>query len=385
MKNAHILPAFLFAISFLLACEETNQNQAVEPAWQSIHFADWQEVNGGTLSPQAYQDFILEGEFFLADGQQNQILFGLSEGAGEAFSEGGLRINLDYNPAQQNTLGSIVDIARAKVLENVSTKAWNKISVSVLGASVELQINEQTVVTTQLEKIPEGKIGFQAAQDLVKLNEQFRNFRIKPLQNVESLEIIRWEELKASIWDNTTPVLQEKLDGWYQTGTATWTLEDGVLTGESGAEGGYLISDSLYKNLYLSTQFKIAKEDNSGIFIRLDPDSSNKISVQAGIECNIYDHNGFTHAYSTGSIVTHARAFSDLIDYDDWNQLEILATDNQVVLFVNGTESADHEFPIGRYTEAGQIALQAGIRVFGDNGPSRIQFKEMRLAVLDGF
>ncbi|MEM6347215.1 MAG: family 16 glycoside hydrolase [Bacteroidota bacterium] len=383
MKTTRTVLGFLLMFTFSWACEQSSntQNARLAPGWEDVSFGDWEKVVGGVLSSREYHDFLMEGEFFLTEGQQNQILFGLGEG--EAFSEGGLRINLAYNPNQQNTLGSVVNEARAMVIENVSTRAWNQISLAVREEVVEVRINGQLVVATQTNAAKQGKIGFQAAQDLVSLEEQFRNFKIQSLAQDEKAEIFDHAMYRTIGQKNAQPILTENLEGWFQTGTGTWDLEEGVLTGLSGAEGGYLISDSLYKSLYLSTEFKIAKEDNSGIFVRLNPDSISNISVQGGIECNIYDHNGFTHAFSTGSIVAHARAFSQLIDYGDWNRLEILAINSELVLYVNGKESADHTFPAGMFEKAGHIALQAGIRIFDDKAPSQIQLRNIRLATLD--
>lgn len=382
--NKIIVCCLIMTTSLFVACDKpaSTQNARLAQDWQTIDFTDWTSMAEGVLSPNEYQNFLLEGEFFLATGQQNQVVIGVDEGSGQAFPEGGLTINLDHNPDQQNTLGTIVGIARATVLEDIPTKAWNKLAISVLGKTIAVRINEQIVTTTQLDRIIKGRIGFKAAQDLVSLAEQFRNLKIKTLGAGLVVEAVDFANQRAIGQKNAKTILADDMDGWHRSGTATWDLNEGVLTGSSGVEGGCLVSDSLYKNLYLSTRFKIAKEDNSGIFVRLHPDSSN-INAVAGIECNIYDHNGFTHAFSTGSIVGRARAFSHLIDYDDWNQLEILAIDNHVSLYVNGVESADHAFPAGMYEEVGHIALQAGIRIFSDGGPSTIQFKEMRFMSMD--
>ncbi|MFK7921150.1 MAG: family 16 glycoside hydrolase [Bacteroidia bacterium] len=373
---------FLISLGMLIACTEptSTSNARLSQEWEEADFTEWSSTAEGLVSPKTYQNFLLEGEFFLAEGQQSQIVIGA--GTGEAFSEGGLTINLDHNPNQQNTLGTIEGVARAIVIEELSTKSWNKIAISVLDKTIELRINEQIIVATQLDQRIEGNIAFKAAQDLVPLKEQFRNLKLKLLANDIAESDADLVATRVQAKKEAVSILADNMDGWHRSGTGSWSLEEGVLTGESGAEGGYLISDTLYKNLYLSTWFKIAKEDNSGIFIRLHPDSSN-ITAVAGIECNIYDHNGFTHVFSTGSIVGRARAFSHLIDYDDWNQLEILAIDDEVALYVNGVESADHAFPKGMFEEAGHIALQAGIRIFDDGGPSTIQFKEIRFVSLD--
>ena len=97
----------------------------------------------------------------------------------------------------------------------------------------------------------------------------------------------------------------------------------------------YLVSEKSYKNFYLKGKFKILKEDNSGVFIRKHPDSTN-ITLTNTIECNIYDHNGYTHAYSSGAIVPHARAWAGMVHYKDWNSFEIFTKDDLVIMYLNG-------------------------------------------------
>ena len=173
----------------------------------------------------------------------------------------------------------------------------------------------------------------------------------------------------------------QNLEGWQVVGEGSWEFEADVLHGYSGEQTTLLVSDKTYKDFYFKCAFKIKKEDNSGIFIRKHPDSTN-ISLEDAIECNIYDHNGYEHAYSTGSIVTHARAFSNLIDYDDWNEMEIFANEDQVVLTINGQKSAEAYLP-RKFNKTGNICFQAGTRVFSDNGPSHIYLKDMMIRDMD--
>lgn len=116
----------------------------------------------------------------------------------------------------------------------------------------------------------------------------------------------------------------QSLKGWKAAGTSVWFVEDGILHGFSGIEGGFLVSAGVYRNFHLKCKFKIVKEDNSGIFIRKLIDAPS-ISLSSSIECNMHDFNGYTHVYSTGSLVNHDRAWSDLIDYEDWNTADIFA------------------------------------------------------------
>lgn len=158
--------------------------------------------------------------------------------------------------------------------------------------------------------------------------------------------------------------------------------EGGILHGYSDGANSFFVSNEAYRNFYLLCKFKILKEDNSGIFIRKHPDSTN-VSINDAIECNIYDHNGYSHAYSTGSIAIHARAWSHMIDYTDWNTMEIFAHNNHIVLYINGRKSSEAYLP-KQFDKAGNICLQAGPRFFSDNGSSHIYFKDLAIKNMDG-
>jgi len=211
-------------------------------------------------------------------------------------------------------------------------------------------------------------------------------FSCKTLQKENSLKIPENDSSVVETYRNSTRPLRSMIDnqaltGWHIIGKGEWTYYYGELHGYSGKQPSYLVTDKTYKNFYLSCQFKIKKEDNSGIFIRKHPDST-QVSLQDAIECNIYDHDGTKQVYSTGSLVTHAPAPSNLIDYETWNTMEIFAQEEYIVLYINGQQSAEALLPT-HFNKAGNICLQAGTRLYSDNGPSDIYFKNLQIREMD--
>ena len=175
----------------------------------------------------------------------------------------------------------------------------------------------------------------------------------------------------------------KSLKGWSKSGDGYWRVEDGALHGYSGEKGGYLINEGSYKNFYLKAAFKIAYEDNSGIFIRKDPNVENP-GLDNALECNIYDANGFSHAYSTGAIVTHARAWSKMITYEEWNELEIFAFEDHIVMAINGRKASDVHVP-SNFNIAGNICLQAGLQLMSEEkGPSNVWIKDIYVKDFEG-
>lgn len=208
-------------------------------------------------------------------------------------------------------------------------------------------------------------------------------FSCKILQKKDNLQITTQPPtaLEEVYRNSSLPLVSmidnQALTGWHILGNGEWTYYYGELHGYSGAEPSYLVTDKTYKNFYLRCEFKIKKEDNSGIFIRKHPDST-AVSLQDAIECNIYDSDGEKQLYSTGSIVTHGLAPSNLITYGDWNTMEIFAQNEYIVLYINGQKSSEALLPTN-FNKAGNICLQAGTRIYTDNGPSDIRFKNLQI------
>ncbi len=99
--------------------------------------------------------------------------------------------------------------------------------------------------------------------------------------------------------DGFVPLFDGKtLDGWQTTGN--WKVEEGgVVTlhprdGEEGWEryDAYLTTARKYKDFILDLEFKIGKEGNSGVFLRVgDPLSQ----VKSGMEVQILDTHGLAN------------------------------------------------------------------------------------------
>ena len=344
----------------------------------SIH-AD--NPNSVLVSQAVYDNFQLEFEF-KSQEPETGVLFRFNDQLRIAPRKAGYLISTDFNPDHQNPAGTIISTARATVLEDIEVGEWNKMTVQAQGSHLKVYINDQLVAEANDKRFSQGKLGILPPLTADK-TVSFKNMRIKPLVMatvVTELLEDRYRSDQMNSWDTLFDGVT--LGGWTPIGDGSWEVVDGAIHGFSGDEGGFLVSDNAYKDFYLKTIFKIIKEDNSGIFIRKSPDSA-AVTITDAIECNIYDHNGPSHAYSTGSIATHARAWYGMIDYNDWNEMEIFAEDEHIVMFVNGQKSSESYLPES-FDKAGNICLQGGIKVFApDKGPSDVYFREVMVKSFD--
>jgi hypothetical protein len=71
-----------------------------------------------------------------------------------------------------------------------------------------------------------------------------------------------------------------------------------------------------------------------------------------------------------------------MIDYDDWNDMEIFAFEDHVCMFVNGVKSSEAHLPQS-FVQKGEICIQGGIQVFNGNLPSDIYIKDMYVKDFD--
>jgi hypothetical protein len=333
------------------------------------------------VSKMKFDNFHLSFDIQTSD-VQSLILFRFNDKLKSTPDRAGYLVSTDANPDQQNPFGSIVEVARSTIPENFDASTWNTVDIEASRTLLTVSINGTRVAITNDDQFGNGKIALMVPT-ATGAAVQYRNMKVQELITVQVVEELLENKYRSddtrewqSLFDGTS------LNGWNPVGDGSWEVQEGVIHGYSGEEGGFLVSKSVFRNFYLKTQFKIIKEDNSGIFIRKSPDSL-AVTITDAIECNIYDHNGPSHAYSTGSVATHARAWYGMVDYQDWNEMEIFAEDDHIVMFVNGRKSSEVYLP-ERFNKAGNICLQGGIKVFAeDQGPSDIYFKEVSVKSFD--
>ena len=396
----------LIISSLFFACTSQKQDdESISNEWKNLidgsDLADWKkkgnllantengvltvssEGEGGWLFyKEEFEDFLFETEFLVEPINISGVAFRYKDEQNGNPSSVGYKVNIDHNLDQQNPTGSIFNVSRAKWLKSTLTGDWNKLNIEARGDHLKVFINDTLVTEIHNRRSEEGMIGVQAYGKSHKA--QFQNMKIKELEEVEYLGPQIEDYMRSSTKSKLKPLANStNLDDWSQIGDGAWEIEDGAIHGYSGEKGGFLIHKKTYKNFYLRLKFKITHEENSGIFIRHNPANVDVVSTDNAIECNIYDHNGYTHEYSTGSIAPFARAWSKMMDYDNWNDMEIFAFEDQICMYVNGVKSSEAHLP-QQFNQSGNICIQGGIQVFNGNLPSDIYIKDLYIKDFEG-
>jgi len=330
------------------------------------------------MSVEKYEDFIINGQCYLDEETRGEISFRQRNAVQESSMSVEFKVSLNHFSDQQNPTGSIIDMARGTWLPSFDTAGWFDLEISALADHLQIKINGIVVAQTFNRRSLTGHVGFRVPKGSLL---RFRNIQISTVAEVDLGVDIRdhFDSHPSTpfeiIFDGKTTA------GWSAQGDGTWEVENGILHGFSGNKGGFLVTENAYKDFHLILDFKIKKEDNSGIFIRRSA-NENEVTLQNSVECNIYDHNGYAHAYSTGSLATYARAWSNLISYESWNTAEILAWGDQIAMYINGIKASHANLP--KFNRPGNICLQGGIKIFSaDKGPSDIYFRNIRIRSLD--
>lgn len=78
------------------------------------------------------------------------------------------------------------------------------------------------------------------------------------------------------------------LTGWFVRGKATWTVQNGILTGEGGM--GHIYTDATCTDFEFRGEFRITEQgakSNSGLYFRANPPADNPDGFPRGYEAQI--------------------------------------------------------------------------------------------------
>ncbi len=183
----------------------------------------------------------------------------------------------------------------------------------------------------------------------------------------------------------------DSLDAWEQHGgTATYTIEDGVITGTSVPKTGnsFLCTKKRYTDFILEIDFKVDEGLNSGIQIRsnvYDKPVVYKVKAEDGSIEEKKVNPGRVHGYQveidpssrawSGGIYDEARrgwlnnlegdenkAAREAFKHEEWNHFRIEAIGDSIKTWLNGVPAANLKDGMTTY---GLIALQ--VHGVGDN------------------
>ncbi|MEO3769640.1 ThuA domain-containing protein [Micromonospora sp. B9E7] len=157
-----------------------------------------------------------------------------------------------------------------------------------------------------------------------------------------------------------TPIFNGSTTGWSQAGPGSFTNSDATLTSVGGM-GLFWYNAKQFTNYSLKLDWKLAGDDNSGIFIGFPPSSDPWSAVDNGYEIQI-DATDATDR-TTGAVYTFKSA--DIAARDaalnapgEWNTYELLVEGERLQIFLNGVKINDFTNTNPVRSLAGHIGIQ---------------------------
>jgi hypothetical protein len=131
--------------------------------------------------------------------------------------------------------------------------------------------------------------------------------------------------------------------GWHEVGGGKWSVEDGVLVGETGdGSYGWLVTDQAYSDFILDLKFKLETKGNSGIQFRSHVIDGEMYGYQADIYPGESQMTGAVYEERKRGILAKTKEGADeLVKFDEWNTYRIRAVGSQIQTFINGYPMVD--------------------------------------------
>ena len=130
------------------------------------------------------------------------------------------------------------------------------------------------------------------------------------------------------------------LDGWKPRGNAKWAVDEGILIGRQGPDGGAgdIFSTREWTDFELEVTFKIKPHANSGVWFRM-PEKG------MGYQFDILEISDYGVTWGTiyaGNVPFLAENKDEsMIKRDDWNVARIKCVGSQITMWLNGKQTAD--------------------------------------------
>jgi type 1 glutamine amidotransferase len=168
--------------------------------------------------------------------------------------------------------------------------------------------------------------------------------------------------------------------GWAQAGPGSFTNTDATLT-STGGMGLYWYQAKQFTNYSLKLDWRLAGDDNSGVFIGFPPSSDPWSAVNNGYEIQIDATDaadrttGAVYGFRSADIAARDAALNPP---GEWNTFELLVEGERLQIFLNGVKINDYTNPDPVRSLAGHI----GIQNHGDGDEA--SFRNIRIKELGG-
>lgn len=322
----------------------------------AICVADFASFPAWLRSDREYENFELEGEFFIRGWTDSGIYLHAPEHGRP--TQSGLQIKVFHqvnNPPTPYDAGSVFPtIAPSKI--NVRN-GWNPFRILMDWPVLKVWTNGELVQDLNLDSRPElkdrlrrGYLGIAAASTPCR----FRSLRIRELPSKQS-----WTNLYESPADLDT--------NWHVSEGKPEYITLGPVLRSAGL--GHLATKTKYRDFQLQMYVRSSAQSNGGIIFR----SSGRGNPKP-VSYEIQIHNVEEAHFPTGSLYHHKRAIYPRIEDEKWFFFELDVKDSTAIVRINGERVMEYDH-LDNLNE-GFIELQAHRRGYW------IEYKHIRVRAL---
>jgi hypothetical protein len=148
------------------------------------------------------------------------------------------------------------------------------------------------------------------------------------------------------------------LNGWFVRGKATWSVQNGVLTGEGGM--GHIYTDASCTDLEVKGEFRISAtgeaKANSGFYFRANPPVDKPDGFPRGYEAQICNSNDSYTGWLWKPGTPTGKATELLTKDGEWFTYLIKAVGGHIQFWINGKlvmTYDDNEYKTGHFAIQG--------------------------------
>lgn len=122
-----------------------------------------------------------------------------------------------------------------------------------------------------------------------------------------------------------------------------WVAKDGVITCSDKAGFNHLKSKAIFRDFWLTLEFKVNTKGNSGIFFRGGNEGKPFVGPDGiiGYEAQVDDNDPRGLKYTTGALYDRAPAASLIKGENEWRRYDIIAEGDHIVTKINGQPMVD--------------------------------------------
>jgi hypothetical protein len=171
-----------------------------------------------------------------------------------------------------------------------------------------------------------------------------------------------------------------------------WSMEDGLLVAKTG---GTIWTKESYGNFILDMEFKVAKDANSGVFLR----TGNIKNILSALEIQIHETTDGTKYGMAGALYDAKPPAKNLMKpAGEWNRYTITCRDSRVILVFNGEEAFNIDLndwnEAKKNPDGTQNKFGTALKDYARTGPIGLQglhgkeaapvwFRNLKIRVLD--